>query len=45
MDIPRHACISYVRLCYERNVSKINKFKVEMAKSPFWKGLMEYKRT
>jgi len=34
--------VSYERICYERNVSKINKFKVEMAKSPFWKDLMAY---
>jgi len=42
MDTPRYACISCERLCYERNVSKVNKFKVEMAKSPFWKDLMVY---
>jgi len=34
MDTP-HACISCERLCYKRNISKINKFKVDMAKSPF----------
>jgi len=35
INTPRHVCISCEKLCYERNVSKVNKFKIEMDKSPF----------
>jgi len=35
IDTPRHVCISCEKLCYKRNVFKINKFKIETDKSPF----------
>jgi len=34
INTPRHVCISCERTCYERNVLKVNKFKIEMDKSP-----------
>ncbi|KYN14475.1 hypothetical protein ALC57_13321 [Trachymyrmex cornetzi] len=42
MDTPRYACVSCERLCYKKNVSQFNKFKVQMAESPFIKDLMAY---
>ncbi|KYM96060.1 hypothetical protein ALC62_13287 [Cyphomyrmex costatus] len=42
MDTPRCVCVSCERLCYKRNMSQFNKFKVQMDGSPFLKDLMAY---
>ncbi|KYN07689.1 hypothetical protein ALC62_01337 [Cyphomyrmex costatus] len=42
MDTPRCVCVSCERLCYRRNMSQFNKFKVQMDGSPFLKDLMAY---
>jgi len=42
MDTPRYVCVSCERLCFKKNVSKINKLKAQMDTSSIWRDLMAH---
>jgi len=42
MDTPRHVCVSCERLCFKKNVSRINKLKAQMDTSSIWRDLMTH---
>jgi len=42
MDTPRYVCVSCKRLCFKKNVSEINKFKVQMNTYSIWRDLMAH---